>query len=185
MLLLYLKGKRTNQLLNERGPALSADIETQGVRNMRQRMVVLFSMICAVVAANGEARDACALWNGPPTIVAPLPQPMQLTPQMPNPQNNQVLLKDLPGSAPQAVTDKNQGNSGAASGSNNAKAESQSATPSRPEPPPAEQPVSPPVEKPVPLPVEKTEPATSPSKMPWLLVAGGVAVAFVLGRRTK
>lgn len=156
---------------------------------MRQRIVVLFLMICAVIATSGETRKACALWNGPPTIVAPLPQPVQLTPQMPTPLNNQVLLKDLPGSAPQAVRDNNQRNSGSASGNSNAAAESERVKPSPTGPLPAEKPVPPPIEKTVPPPVEKTVtdqgPAPSPSKTPWLLVAGGVAIAFALGRRTK
>ena len=147
---------------------------------MQQRMVVLFLMMCTLIAATGAARNACA-WNGPPTIVAPLPQPTQFTPQMPTPLNNPVLLKDLPGQAPQAVTDQSQGNSRAASGSGTTAAEPEKVKPSRPEPQPAEKPVPPPVETTVPDPA----PAPSPSKTPWLLVAGGVAAAFVLGRRTK
>ncbi|WP_157046098.1 hypothetical protein [Geotalea uraniireducens] len=142
---------------------------------MSNRIVMFFLIMCVAALACGKVQVACAQWTGPPII------PQQPRFQPPQPQQIQTLpnnylqpaLKDLP-SAPQVVN----GNSGTAGGSDNPAVE-----PARTEP----RPTSAPVKEPVPPPVEKpvSAPEPSNSKTPWLLAAGVVVAAFLIGRRTR
>ncbi|MDA8431225.1 MAG: hypothetical protein M0T70_18385 [Geobacteraceae bacterium] len=148
---------------------------------MLKRIVILFLIMCVALLACGTVQVACAGWAGPPIIIQqpqfqpPQPQQIQTLPTL------QPALKDIP-SAPRVVTGNADINSGTAGGSDNPAVEPARTEP-RPEPAPVKEPVPPPLpaEKPAPVPA----PEPSNSKTPWLLAAGVVAAAFMLGRRTR
>ena len=152
---------------------------------MLQHKMILLVMMSAVFPVCGTLRCACAGWTGPPTIIAP-PQPMPApSPQLVAPLGGPTL-KDLPPSAPPAS-----GNAQQATGTSRESSETvrDGETPQdkplreqqRREAKPAEEAAPQPVEKAAP----EAVPAPKQSKTPWLLIAGGVATAFLLGRRTR
>lgn len=150
-----------------------------------KRILIFFAVTCAITLACGEVPVACAGW--PPPIV--IPQHPRLDPPQPQPPQPlprdylEPTLKRVP-PAPQVNTDNGQGVSAAGGGDGN----SESVT-TRVETAPQSTPPAVKEETPTPAPVETAAqaPATehSSSKTPWLLVAGGVIAAFILGRRTK
>lgn len=146
---------------------------------MLNRIFILVAVIWVIILACDKVPAACAPWTGP-VIIPQRPQFPPPQPQLPQPLPNNFLqptLKSVP-SAPPVVTGNNY-QAGSAS-------DNPASGPARPEasptPPPVKKPVTPPpAEKPAPAP----EPRPSGSKTPWLLVAGGVVIAFLLGRRSR
>jgi len=149
---------------------------------MLKRIVILLMVVCSATLACGKVQVACAQWTSPPIIIQqPRFQPSQPQQIQTLPNNFlQPTIKALP-SAPQAITGNANGNAGIVGGSENPATEPVRTEP-HPTPALAKEPESPPVavEKTAPVPV--SEPSNP--KTPWLLVAGVVIAAFLIGRRT-
>lgn len=147
---------------------------------MTKRILMFFAIIGAVTLACGKVPVACANWSAP-TVIQPPPryEPPPLLP----PGYLEPTLKKVP-SAPQVNTGNGQGVSAAGGGDGNTESVTvRSETAPQSTPPAVKE------ETPPPAPVETAAPVPAPepsnSKTPWLLVAGGVVIAFILGRRTK
>lgn len=149
--------------------------------SLLKRILILVAVIGMINLACGKVPVACAGWGGPPIIPQqPRFEPPQPQPPQPLPKDFlQPTLKSVP-SAPQVVTGNGQGNSG------NGGSDNPAAGPVRSEAiptPQVKEQAPPPSSVTTPAPLAESKPAGS--KAPWLLVAGGVVIAFLLGRRTR
>lgn len=149
---------------------------------MLKRILMFFAVTGAVTLACGKVPVACANWT-PPIVIPQQPRFEPQPPQPPQPLPPHYLeptLKNVP-TAPHVNTGNGQGGSAVGGGDGNSESVTETAPQSTP---PAVKEVTP-----APAPVETAAPVPatehSSSKTPWLLVAGGVVAAFILGRRTK
>jgi hypothetical protein len=159
--------------------------------SMLKQIVMFFALICAVALGSGKVTAALADWRGP-IVIPQMPQPLPPQPQQPQILPDGFLrptLKSIP-SAPQVVTGNGQGSIEAGSGHDDSR-DGQTKYDSRPAHDPIKEPAPPPVseaQQQAPADVEKPAlPASGPSnpKTPWLLAAGVVVAAFLLGRRSR
>ncbi len=148
---------------------------------MLKRILIIYLILCAIALVYGEASIVCAQWGGlPKTSQPPQPPPRPILTLPENPL--QSPLGNIP-SAPKVNTDTSRRDSATGSGNNNSAVE-KGREGTRSMPVPIAEPVSPPTAVKNPTPIQVPE--SSNSKMPWIIVAGLIAIiAFLVGRRTR